>query len=51
MCCQAGLANGDMNLIAACDTSGTLSPDCLPSPEIPPVTCEIDTASTQVLTL
>ena len=43
MCCQAGLANGDMNLIAACDTSGTLSPDCLP--------CEIDAASTQVLTL
>ena len=40
-----------MNLIAACDTSGTLSPDCLPSPIIDPVTCEIDAASTQVLTL
>ena len=32
-----------MNLIAACDTSGTLPVDCLP--------CEINAVSTQELTL
>lgn len=43
MCCQAGLANGNLDLIGACDTSGTLPEDCLP--------CKINAASTKELTL